>query len=159
MKSELIPVAPLLLEIADRERYSLRLKGDKHRIEADVKTLGGVQVLGYRRWLIFIFENLFQNAYAAMPRGGQILITGKKQKNWAEIRIRDTGRGIPKELRDKIFKERVTTKRKHKGLGIGSLLVTSLVEENQGTIELEKPGPRDTTVLIRLPINKQARKA
>jgi len=52
----------------------------------------------------------------------------------------------------------ITGRRPHAGLGIGSLLVTTLVDENQGTIELEKPGPGDTTVLIRLPIDRQAKK-
>ena len=158
MKSELVPIGPLLQEFSERERRSMRLRGDiPQRIEVNVKELGGVQVYGYRRWLIYIFESLFQNAYAAMPRGGQITITGSKQKHWAEIRIRDTGKGVPRKLQDKIFKVAITGRRNHKGLGIGSLLVTTLVEENGGIIELEKPGPGDTTVLLRLPILKQAK--
>jgi signal transduction histidine kinase len=93
-----------------------------------------------------------------MPRGGQIVITGTKQKKWVEIRVRDTGKGVPKQLQNKIFKERFTGKRKHKGLGVGTILVTTLVEENGGTIALEKPGPGDTTVLIRLPIFSEAKR-
>jgi len=158
MKSELVPIGPLLQEIAEREMRSIRLSGGPaHQIEVNVQALGGVQVHGYRRWLIYTFESLFQNAYAAMPRGGHISITGSKQTDWAEIRIRDTGKGVPRRLRDKIFKVAITGRRNHKGLGIGSLLVTTLVEENGGTIELEKPGPGDTTVLMRLPIGEQAK--
>ncbi|HUG34596.1 MAG TPA: GAF domain-containing protein [Anaerolineales bacterium] len=152
MKSELVPIGSLLQEIVDRERQSMRLRGETlHRFEVNVKALGGIQVRGYRRWLIYMFESLLLNAYAAMPRGGQATITGTRQGKWVEIRICDTGTGVPKPLRDKIFKVAITGKNKHKGLGIGSLLVTTLVEENNGRIELEKPGPGDTTVLIRLP--------
>ena len=159
MQKELIPISPLLQEIAEREMRSMRLRGDEvHHIDVQMKQLGGVQVNGYRRWLIYIFESLFQNAYAAMPRGGQITISGSKQKHWAELRIQDTGKGVPRKLQDKLFQVAITGRRNPKGLGIGSLLVTTLVEENGGTVELEKPGPGDTTVLIRLPIDRRAKK-
>lgn len=159
MKKELIPISPLLQEIAEREKRSMYLRGDMvHSLAVQVKQLGGVQVYGYRRWLIYIFESLFLNAYTAMPRGGQITISGTKQKHVAEIRIQDTGKGVPVRLRDKLFQVAITGRRNPKGLGIGSLLVTTLVEENGGTIELEKPGPGDTTVLLRLPIGRQAKK-
>jgi GAF domain-containing protein len=159
MKKELIPISPLLQEIAEREVRSMRLRGDAlHSLDVNVKQLGGVQVYGYRRWLIYVFESLFQNAYAAMPRGGKIIISGNKQKHLAEIRIQDTGKGVPRRLHDKLFQIAITGRRNPQGLGIGSLLATTLVEENGGTIELEKPGPGDTTVLIRLPIGRQAKK-
>jgi signal transduction histidine kinase len=160
MQSEHIPIAPLLQEIAERERQSMRLHDSpQHKIDVSMRGLGGVQVFGYRRWLIFIFECLFNNAYAAMPKGGgQISVFGRKQKGWVEIRIRDTGKGIPRRLQDKIFKVPITGRQNHKGLGIGSLLVKTLMEEHHGTIELERPGPCDTTVLIRFPISKQAKK-
>jgi signal transduction histidine kinase len=157
MIRELVPIGPLLRNLADREKYSMYLKkATQYQIDVNVRSLGGVQVLGYRRWLIFMFESLLQNAYTAMPKGGTITITGSKQKLWAEIRISDTGRGVPRKLQNKLFKVAITGKRNHAGLGIGSLLVTTLVEENQGRIELEKPGPGDTTVLISLPISGRA---
>jgi signal transduction histidine kinase len=160
MKAELVPIGSLLQEIAAREIQSIRLGGaTAYQIEVDVRALGGLQVQCYRRWLIHTFESLFQNAYAAMPKGGQIRITGSRQKHWAEIRICDSGKGVPRHLRDKIFRVAITAKSGHKGLGIGSLLAKTLVEENGGTIELEKPGPGDTTVLIRLPSSRQAKKA
>jgi signal transduction histidine kinase len=159
MKSEWVPIGPLLQEIVARERRSRRLR-DKtpHEIGVSIKGLGGAQVYGYRRWLIYIFECLFNNAYAAMPQSGKITIIGRKQRKWAEIRITDTGKGIPRSLQDEIFKVPITGRRNHKGLGIGSVLVTTLVEEHQGTVELESPGPGDTTVLLRLPISRQAKK-
>lgn len=156
---ELIPLGPLLQEIAHRERHGLSLTEESlYKIELNVKALGGVQVLGYRRWLIYLIESLLQNAYHAMPKGGQITITGSKKKEWAEVRIRDTGRGVPARVRDKLFKVAITDKRRRAGLGIGSLLVKTLVEENNGLIELEKPGPGNTTVLIQLPIASKSKK-
>ena len=160
MKKEPIPVGPFLKEIAERERRRLRLDGEtRHRIDVHLKNLGGIQVDGYRRWLIYIFESLFMNSRTAMSaKPGQITVNACRQRQWVEIRIQDTGKGVPPGLRDKLFKVQITGRRPHAGLGIGSLLVTTLVDENQGTIELEKPGPGDTTVLIRLPIDRQAKK-
>ena len=159
MRSDLVPIGSLLQGLAERELRSIRLRGaTPQQIDVDVRALGGVQVRGQRRWLIYAFESLLQNCYTAMPEGGQITITGSRVKGWAEIRIRDTGRGVPVELRDKIFKAAISGRNDHKGLGIGSTLVSTLMEEIGGTIELEKPGPGDTTVLIRLPIGRQAKK-
>jgi GAF domain-containing protein len=159
MTKELIPIGALLMEFAERERTSNRLRGDTiHNIDVELKKLGGVQVYGYRRWLIYAFESIFQNAYKAMPKGGQIIIRACRQRQWVEIRIQDTGKGVPRNLREQIFKQPMTGKRKHSGLGIGSVLATTLMEETGGSIELEKPGPGDTTVLLRLPIAKQAKK-
>ena len=159
MMKELVPIGPLLQEVADRETSSMRLRGNlQHQIEVDVRRLGGVQINGYRRWLIYIIESLFQNAFAAMPHAGKISIIGLRQKQMIELRIQDTGRGVPRKLRNKLFQVAITGRRNPKGLGIGSLLVTTLVEEHGGTIELEKPGPGDTTVLLRLPIAQRARK-
>lgn len=160
MKKEAIPIGPFLKEIAERERRRLRLDNETHhRVEVHLKKMGGVQINGYRRWLIYIFESLFLNSRAAMSgRAGQISVSACRQRQWVEIRIQDTGKGVPERLRNKLFKVQITGKRSHAGLGIGSLLVTTLVEEHKGTIELEKPGPGDTTVLIRLPIYRQAKK-
>jgi signal transduction histidine kinase len=137
----------------------MSLRGETRlSIDLNVNRLGGIQVRGYRRWLIYMFESLLLNAYAAMPNGGVVTITGARQARWVEIRISDTGKGVPENLRDKIFRVAITGRSNHKGLGIGSLLVTTLVEENNGRIELEKPGPGDTTVLIRLPYAGRAEK-
>jgi signal transduction histidine kinase len=160
MKTELVPIGSLLQEIVEREMSSMQLRGGtRYEIAVDVQALAGLQVRGYRRWLIYTFESIFQNAYAAMPQGGQITVTGSHGDHLAEIRIRDNGNGVPPALQDKIFRVAITGQNDHKGLGIGSLLATTLVEENGGTIELERPGPGDTTVLIRLPSTRKPRKA
>jgi signal transduction histidine kinase len=114
-------------------------------------------VYGYRRWLIYMLESIFQNSYKAMPKEGKITVVGTKQRQGIEIRIQDTGKGVPRRLQNIIFKQAVTGKRTHRGLGIGSVLATTLMEEAGGTIALEKPGPGDTTVLLWLPVAKQAK--
>jgi GAF domain-containing protein len=159
MLQELIPIGSLLQGFAARELRSNHLRNDhRHSIEVNVSKLGGAQVYGYRRWLIYTLESIFQNSYKAMPKQGTITVVGTKQRQWVEIRIQDTGKGVPRRLQDIIFKQAVTGKRTHSGLGIGSVLATTLMEETGGSIALEKPGPADTTVLLRLPVAKQAKR-
>jgi signal transduction histidine kinase len=67
------------------------------------------------------------------------------------VRIQDTGVGVPREVQPRLFRELVNKGEDEVGLGVGSLLAANIVEEHEGTIELESPGPGDTTVLIRLP--------
>jgi signal transduction histidine kinase len=157
MRQEYVPLAPLLMEVAERARKSSSLLySNSSQIDADVDRLGGIQVRGYRRWLIYMLEAVLQNANHALPRqGGMVTITGSKNQQWAEIRIRDNGNGVPETIRSKLFKNMIPRRQDRNGLGIGSLLAATIVEEHQGSIELEKPGPSDTTILIRLPIAKR----
>ena len=68
----------------------------------------------------------------------------------AEIRISDTGPGIPEELRDKIFRLYFTTKKE--GSGIGLAMAFRIVQLHDGTIDFTSEPPKGTTFLIRLPV-------
>jgi two-component system OmpR family response regulator len=156
MEAELIPLAPLLEEVAQREgRPSLLQPGPLVEIRADVEALGGVQVLGHRRWLIYALEALLQNARNAMPQGGTVSISGGRAGGWAEVRIRDRGSGVPEAIRGKLFKDLTSREQDKVGIGLGCLLAATIVEDHEGSIELETPGPGDTTVLLRLPVAKE----
>jgi signal transduction histidine kinase len=119
---------------------------------ADVKYLEGIQVWAYRRWLIYALENLLQNSQRVMADGGTITILGQRAGRWAEIRVVDTGPGVPESVRERLFKEPIAKSRGDSGMGIGDVLVATIVEEHEGNIALEKTGPAGTTVLIRLPV-------
>jgi GAF domain-containing protein len=153
MKAEPIPLSSLLKEVAEREGKMPSLQtGPLTKILIEVDALRNIQVSGYRRWLVYALEALLQNARHAMPNGGNITITGLQKGKWAEIRIKDIGIGVPETIRKTLFRDVTPKDQDPKGMGIGGLLVATIVEEHRGTIELERPGPGDTTVLIRLPV-------
>jgi two-component system, NtrC family, sensor histidine kinase HydH len=85
------------------------------------------------------FINLIQNAYDAMgDRGGTLrmkLTAASGTRNGAEVRIGDTGPGIPPELREQIFNPFVTTKKT--GVGLGLSIVSRIVDGHHGTIRVE----------------------
>lgn len=84
---------------------------------------------------------------------GSIGITTRRQGEWAEIRISDTGKGIPKEIRDRIFDPFFTTKEVGKGSGQGLAISHSvIVNKHGGSIGFETEMDHGTTMIIRLPI-------
>jgi two-component system sensor histidine kinase HydH len=89
------------------------------------------------------FVNLIQNAYDAMGSGGGTLRVKAARANHAnrdgvEVRIEDTGPGIPAELREQIFNPFVTTKKT--GVGLGLSIVSRIIDGHHGTIRVESGG-------------------
>ena len=95
------------------------------------------------------FLNLAQNAIQAMPRGGKLRITCAARDGRIEVRVQDTGDGIPPEHLARIFDLYFTTKKR--GSGIGLSLVFRTVQLHNGDIDVESTVGTGTTFVIRLP--------
>jgi PAS domain S-box-containing protein len=84
---------------------------------------------------------------------GIITVSTQKVANWAEIRIQDTGSGIPEGVRDRIFDPFFTTKAVGKGTGQGLAIAHDvIVKKHHGTINVETAVGRGTTFILRLPL-------
>jgi PAS domain S-box-containing protein len=87
---------------------------------------------------------------------GTITVTTRRDGDWAEIRVRDTGCGIPEAIRSKVFDPFFTTKQVGKGTGQGLAIAHAVVvEKHGGTITFESEVGTGTTFSIRLPICPQ----
>lgn len=96
------------------------------------------------------FLNLAQNAIQAMPRGGRLrLACGVGRDGRVEVRVEDTGDGIPPEHLARIFDLYFTTKKR--GSGIGLSLVFRTVQLHNGDIDVESTVGAGTTFIVRLP--------
>ncbi|MGD9240229.1 MAG: ATP-binding protein, partial [Desulfobacterales bacterium] len=85
---------------------------------------------------------------------GTITISSGCDGNWAEIRISDTGPGIPEGIRHRIFDLFYTTKQPGRGTGQGLAIAHSvIVEKHKGVLNLETEEGQGTTFVIRLPID------
>jgi len=93
------------------------------------------------------FVNIVQNAYDAMgPKGGILRVHVRQSRiesrdghslDGVEVRIADSGPGIPRELREQIFNPFVTTKKS--GVGLGLSIVSKIIDGHHGTIRIEPP--------------------
>jgi len=99
--------------------------------------------------------NLVQNAVEAMPGGGRLTVSAGLRpplgrRRAVEVRVSDTGAGIPQDRLGKIFLPFYTTK--PKGTGLGLALVHKIVLLHNGRIEVESQEDKGTTFRISLPI-------
>ncbi len=118
------------------------------------KNLAGEDVIvkGGKDHLLRIFNNLLKNASEAIPdyRKGNIEITLQLTGKNILIELKDNGKGIPPELRDRIFNPNFTTK--SSGTGLGLAFVKQAVENMFGTIRFETEQNKGTTFYILLPL-------
>ena len=85
---------------------------------------------------------------------GTIKVETVHDDGWAEIRVTDTGSGIPEKARDRVFDPFFTTKPVGKGTGQGlAIAYAVVVEKHGGEISFETEVGRGTTFIVRLPVN------
>jgi two-component system sensor histidine kinase HydH len=94
--------------------------------------------------------NLMLNAVQAMPTGGELILSLKKEDDHVCIDVIDTGAGIGADTLPKIFLAYYTTKRG--GTGIGLAMTKRIVEEHGGTISVQSEKEKGTDFTIVLPL-------
>ncbi len=105
-----------------------------------------------------VFLNLFNNAAEAINtlpgREGTITVIADnlEQEEMVEVKITDTGPGIPKEVLEKIFEPRFTTKKA--GHGLGLFTCERVIKNHNGKISVESVPEQGTTFTISLPVRK-----
>jgi signal transduction histidine kinase len=112
----------------------------------------GIEMNGNQIQQVII--NLCSNAMDAMPDGGILTVALSPEKDGIAIRVTDTGSGIPKDIRDKIWEPFFTTKGVGKGTGLGLSLVFEIVQKHQGRIDLESEIGKGTTLTLHLPLSQ-----
>ena len=109
-----------------------------------------------------VILNLIVNAAHAIteatnkggPERGKITVQTKNCPDWAEIRIQDSGTGIPQKVQSRIFDPFFTTKEIGKGTGQGLAIARSvIVDKHGGSIHFETVEGKGSTFIIRLPLN------
>jgi signal transduction histidine kinase len=129
----------------------------KHRIQVEKQFLARPQVLIVPAQIEQILINLIINARQAMPRGGRLRIEVREnpRMRMAEIRVSDSGVGIPPEQLRLIFEPFFTTKEPdehgHGGTGLGLSVCRQIIEQHQGRIRVESVVGKGSTFTIKLP--------
>jgi len=134
----------------------------KYRADLELDLEPGLPALSCRAGeLNQVLLNLIVNAAQAIggerdEKRGRIGITTRCVGEQVEVRISDTGPGIPEEIRGRIFDPFFTTKEVGRGTGQGLSIVHEVVVENHGgSIELETEPGQGTTFIVRLPLGAE----
>jgi signal transduction histidine kinase/CheY-like chemotaxis protein len=139
--------------IGEHIGIDLRLASDLWSVRADAAQLEQVLV------------NLALNARDAMPEGGRLAIETANREITAqeaqvldiargafvELRVRDTGVGIPLEVQGRIFEPFFTTKPKGAGTGLGLSMVYGFVRQSGGAVSVDSAPGRGSTFSLLLP--------
>jgi two-component system nitrogen regulation sensor histidine kinase NtrY len=113
----------------------------------------GCSIVADRGQMKQVFTNLIKNAIQAMPGGGRIVIRSatvdKAGRRYCRIWVRDSGEGIPEEIRERIYEPYFTTKKE--GTGLGLAIVQRIVFDHDGSIWFETQQGVGTTFVVDLP--------
>jgi signal transduction histidine kinase len=85
---------------------------------------------------------------------GSIVVDAKNTPTGFEIRVHDSGRGIPSGIRNSLFDPFVSSG-KPNGTGLGLAIVSKIVQDHSGSVSIEQTSESGTTVLVRLPAAEQ----
>jgi PAS domain S-box-containing protein len=101
-----------------------------------------------------VFANLVVNARDAMPDGGRVTVEARllEDTTMVELVVRDTGRGMTAETRDRIFEPFFSTKSAERGTGLGMSIVFGVIRQAGGTIQVESVVGQGTTFRLRFPV-------
>ena len=148
------------LEFSDINRgiqSTLNIVWNEIKYKAEVvKEFGDIPLVKcYPQRLNQVFMNLLINAVHAIQDKGEIHIQTLAQNGCVQIRVRDTGCGMPQDALPKIFDPFYTTKAVGKGTGLGLNVAYNIIEKHGGSITVESEVGKGTTFTILLKIDPQ----
>lgn len=131
----------------------------KHRITLERQYGEVATVHGPHGHLNQVFMNILNNAQQAIEGEGRITVATRQQGDTASVSIRDTGPGIPDEIKHRIFDPFFTTKDPGLGTGLGLSISYGIVSRLGGTIECHSEPGQGTEFVITFPLQAQPKEA
>ena len=140
-----------LKEVVSRAVETLSLKAEAQSVRIALDIPEDLPADLDPRRIERVVANLIGNALEAMPQGGEITVSAAREADSALVMVRDTGPGIPAEIRDRLFQP-FATSHKGNGMGLGLALSRQAVLDHGGEMWAE-PGPGPGACFVfRLPL-------
>lgn len=115
-----------------------------------------LNVLGKEGELRSVVYNLIKNSVQAMPEGGTIDISAKRDGEYVHLTYTDTGTGMDHHTKDRIFQPFFTTKSFEQGSGLGMSGAYAIIKEHKGEIYISHTAPDEgTTFEIKIPCTEK----
>ncbi|MBP5319509.1 MAG: HAMP domain-containing histidine kinase [Kiritimatiellae bacterium] len=115
----------------------------------------GLTIRADRAWLARALGNLVDNAIKYTPRGGSVMLSGKRiNGGGVQFTVSDTGIGIPPDEQELVWQRLFRGKKaqeSEKGLGLGLNIVQIIVQAHHGTVQLKSDGIHGTTFILTFP--------
>lgn len=144
-------------ELVETVYKTLHFSASQKGVRLDTEGLETLPMIQADEGRIFkALYNLVNNAIDEVPPGGLIVIGGSRDQegNNIVISVKDTGPGMPSEIRDSLFTDKVIS-RKSGGTGLGTKIVKDAIDAHHGTITVESQLGVGTTFHVKLPINNE----
>lgn len=127
----------------------------KHGIEVVRNFSPTPDTLCYPDELNQVWTNIIHNAIQAMDNSGTLQIDVEEQDGYVISRFKDSGKGIPDDIKKRIFDPFFTTKPAGEGTGLGLDIVKKIIEKHNGTITVESELGKGATFIISLPVRNE----
>ena len=150
-RQQAFPAAPVIRDTLTLLEFALR-KG-RCTLTTDVDET--IQLFGDPRGLSQILTNLITNGVEACAPAGTIMIVFERADDRANLRVTDSGSGIPADVLQRIFEPLFTTKPFGQGTGLGLAITHDLVKEFNGTVRVESR-PGETSFFISFPLDRRS---
>lgn len=141
-----------LRPVLERSLGILRVELDRSNIATSLEWKGenGITLTGDPLAMHHVFLNLALNARDVMPNGGRLVIRVHERRGEVRIQFEDSGPGVPRDLRKKIFDAFFTTRAK--GTGLGLAFVDRIVSEHGGSVTVGDAPTGGALFEVRIPL-------
>jgi heavy metal sensor kinase len=151
-----VTLGPLLEEVFCDLKYTAGTQQVTLELAAEME----VVVLGDASLLARVFSNLVENGISYNHPGGKVTVNIDRKESWAVVIVSDTGVGIAPEKQAHVFERfyRADCSRTHhsKGAGLGLSIVTAIVQQHDGRVQVESTPGIGSTFTVLLPLQTTA---
>jgi len=137
-----------LRHVVELVEYQLRKASVETRMELDADE---PYIMADHFQMEQLFLNLVLNALQAMPDGGILTLRTQARDGRVLAEVRDTGVGIPEEIRERIFDPFFTTRNVEEGTGLGLAVSDSIVASHGGALEVESTPGKGSVFRVAFP--------
>ena len=146
-KTSILPVKYPVDKIIDNFRKFFEMDVRKRGFEFEVACNTQSMIYVDPEKINRVFMNIMKNALEAMDKGGKFSLIANQADGEIVFHLSDTGKGIPAEIRGRLFESFVTSG-KEGGTGLGLAIVKNIIDQHKGRIEVESTPGQGTTFKI-----------
>jgi signal transduction histidine kinase len=155
-RTAITPTLSRIDQVIRRAVEAINSKSEFRNAKIALSTSGDLEGFFDARKIERVFFNLILNACESISdHQGSVLVDAVNIGTAFEIRVKDSGRGIPAGIRATVFDPFVSYG-KPNGTGLGLAIVSKIIQDHSGSVTIEESSETGTTVLVRLPLVEQS---